>query len=108
PKGIDGVSHLPLLTGQTESVRDAVYNGAFALRASVRRGPWKMIDNRGEKPNELFNLEDDPLERENRYEQMRGLADELHRELWEFEKRWGAVLAWRDQPARLDEPGGAR
>lgn len=108
PRGIDGVSLLPLLTGQAESVRDAVYNGAFALRASVRRGPWKMIDNRGEKPNELFNLDDDPLERENRYEQMRGLADELHRELWDFEKRWGAVLAWRDQPARPDQSGGAR
>ncbi len=100
PKAIDGVSLLPLLREQAESVRDAVYNGAFGLRASVRRGPWKMIDNRGEKPNELFNLHDDPLERKNRYDDLRDLADELHHELWEFQARWSGALAWRDEPAR--------
>ena len=57
-----------------------------------------MIDNRGEKPNELFNLEDDPPERNNRYEDLRALADELHRELWAFQARWSAALAWRDEP----------
>ena len=98
PKGIDGVSLLPLLTGRSESVREAVYNGAFGVRTSIRRGPWKMIDNRGEKPNELFNLEDDPPERNNRYEDLRALADELHRELWAFQARWSAALAWRDEP----------
>lgn len=108
PKGIDGVSLVPILSGKAESVRDAVYSGAFGLRSSIRRGPWKMIDNRGEKGNELFNLDEDPLERDNRYETTRALADELHRELWEFEKRWGAVLAWRDEPARPDEPRGGR
>jgi arylsulfatase A-like enzyme len=108
PGVIDGASLAPILTGEATSVRDTVYNGAFALRSSIRRGPWKMIDNRGEKPNELFNLDEDPLERDNRHDGMRGLADDLHRELWEFQTRWGSVLAWRDQPARADEPANAR
>lgn len=102
PEVIDGASLAPILTGETGSVRDTVHNGAFALRSSIRKGPWKLIDNRGEKPNELFNLDEDPRELDNRYDDTRELAVELHRELWEFQTRWGSVLAWRDEPARAD------
>ncbi len=102
PEAIDGVSLAPILAGEGQAVRDTVYSGAFGLRASIRRGPWKMIDNRGEKPNELFNLDDDPLEHDNRHDGMRALADDLHRDLWTFQTHWGSVLAWRDEPARPD------
>ncbi len=102
PEVIDGASLAPILTGEADSVRDTVYNGAFALRSSIRKGAWKLIDNRGEKPNELFNLDEDPRELDNRHDDMRELAQELHRELWEFQTRWGSVLAWRDEPARAD------
>lgn len=108
PQGIDGVSLALILSGRAESVRDTAFSGAFAIRSSIRRGSWKMIDNRGEKPNELFNLDDDPLERDNGYDKMRALADDLHRELWQFQSRWGSILAWRDEPARPDEATEAR
>jgi hypothetical protein len=57
---------------------------------------------------QLFNLDEDPLERDNRYEKMSALVDKLHREPWEFQKSKRAVLAWRDEPSRPDEPGGGR
>ncbi|MFQ6116368.1 MAG: hypothetical protein ACE5NG_20100, partial [bacterium] len=59
---------------------------------------WKFIDNRGEKPNELFDRRNDALERENLAEQNLDVVKELHRKLWEFGAQWAAPLSWRDRP----------
>jgi len=96
----DGLSLMPLLRGQAEEVREAAFIGGFGLRAAVRRGPWKLIDHRGEKPNELFDLEEDPAEKSNRIDREAALARELHRELWEFQARWSVALSWRDKPMK--------
>ena len=95
---IDGISLMPMIRGEKESVREYVYNGAFGLRTSIVNSDWKFIDNRGEKPNELFDRESDPLERENLAPQHPDIADELHRELWGFVSQWAAALSWRDKP----------
>ncbi|MCK4283904.1 MAG: sulfatase [Candidatus Brocadiae bacterium] len=94
----DGVSLVPLLRGEADEVREAAFIGGFGLRAGIRKGPWKMIDNRGEKPNELFNLDEDPEEKRNLFEHEANLARELHRRLWQFQARWNVSLAWRDKP----------
>ena len=97
---MDGVSLVPLLTGDEPAVRDCVFNGAFGLRASIRTDRYKLIDNQGEKPNELFDLDQDPDEKRNLIEGSPDLAGELHRRLWEFRRKWGTALAWRDRPAQ--------
>lgn len=94
-----GVSALPLLRGQVETIRERAYIGAFNLRGAIRTDEWKFIDNRGEKPNELFHMVDDPQERTNLVQQELSLARELHRTLWEFQTIWSGALSWRDEPA---------
>jgi len=105
--GMDGVSLVPLLNGEKESVREYVYNGAFGLRASIVNDEWKFINNRGEKANELFSRRNDPLEQENLIGQHPDEAERLHRDLWEFESRWAKALSWRDMPREIKKGGSA-
>lgn len=97
---MDGISLMPMIRSEKEAVREYVYNGAFGLRASIVSNDWKFIDNRGEKPNELLNRRNDPLERKNLAEHNLDIVKELHRKLWEFESRWAAPLSWRDRPRK--------
>jgi arylsulfatase A-like enzyme len=92
PQSIDGVSLLPLLKNKAAEVRESIYTGAFGERSSVRQGQWKFIDNRGEKPNELFDLTADPGERHNLADAESERATRLHRSLWRFQRRWGTML----------------
>ncbi len=100
---LDGESLTPVFRNEKIQIREAFYCGAFGLRASVRQGEWKFIDHRGEKPNELFNLSEDPKEKINLLEKNKKLAAGLHRRLWEFQARWSASLSWRDRPAVAEE-----
>ena len=102
--GLDGVSVAPLLDGRADSVRDTAYIGAFGLRSGIRAGSLKLIDNHGEKPNELYDLSSDPAEQDNLAAKEPDTAAELHRRLWDFRARWSGMLAWRDRPADAD-PG---
>jgi len=101
----DGVSLSPLFKDSNLSVREEIYLGAFGLRSGICQGWWKFIDNRGEKPNELFNLEEDPEERVNLAEDKKALARNLHHKLWEFQAKWSAILSWRDEPTRAPRRG---
>jgi len=94
-----GVSAMPLLRGEADRVRERAYIGAFALRAAIRTERWKLIDNQGEKPTELFDMAEDPAERTNLADKEPTLTRELHRRLWDFRRIWSGALAWRDEPA---------
>jgi len=95
---IDGVSLMPIIKGEKDSVREYVYNGAFGLRTSIVNDDWKFIDNRGEKPDELLSRRNDPQERENLAGQYPDVVKDLHRKLFDFSARWAAALSWRDRP----------
>ncbi len=68
---IDGVSLLPILTGQAESLepRDLFFHrreggtryGGLIINAVIR-GDWKLLQNSPFEPQQLFNLADDPAE----------------------------------------------
>ena len=69
PKGCDGISLLPLVTGEGPLLRDFVITestqGAKKWRM-IRQGPYKLVTSfEGYVPELLFDMEKDPYEMEN-------------------------------------------
>lgn len=70
PKGIDGVSFLPALSGQESQETRSLYfirregEGQFGGKTieAYRLGNWKLLQNSPFAPLELYNLESDPTE----------------------------------------------
>ena len=87
---LDGEKLLPLMRGESDRVRERLYLGAYNYRTGVRTERHKFIDNRGEKPDELYDMLADPLEQTNIIRQNKQLARELHRAIWDFHKPWKA------------------
>ncbi|ETP72962.1 arylsulfatase A family protein [Lachnospiraceae bacterium JC7] len=88
--GEDSVSLLPVLTGETGKVRDALVHHSAMGRYSIRKGDWKLEFCKdsgnfgakdsvlpGEKPYQLYNMAGDVTERMNLY----GSCDEIEKEL---------------------------
>lgn len=65
PKGIDGISIYPLLTGQPQTNRHDFLYWEFHERGfqqAARAGDWKAIRPQASEPLELYNLKVDPGE----------------------------------------------
>ncbi|MEZ5275082.1 MAG: arylsulfatase [Opitutaceae bacterium] len=65
PGGLDGISVLPLLTGEPQDLSERALYWEFPkdrLWQAVRLGPWKAVRQGTDQPLELYNLEDDPAE----------------------------------------------
>jgi len=69
PKGIDGLSFFPALKGETQRSHEFLFwdygHVRKTYKAAVRKGHWKGIFETG-RPAELYHLEEDPGERDNR------------------------------------------
>lgn len=68
PKEIDGISLVPLLTGQEQTNRHDYLYWEFHERGfqqAIRAGEWKAIRPQAEEKLELYNLQRDPGEKEN-------------------------------------------
>ena len=68
PKGIDGISIYPLLTGQTQTNRHEFLYWEFHERGfqqAARMGDWKALRPQADEPLELYNLKADIGEKEN-------------------------------------------
>ena len=82
PDGLDGVSLLPLLKGETRTAPPTAYAESYYARfhygwselRAVRADGWKAID--APRP-ELYNLKEDPGELRNLYETQRSMADRM-------------------------------
>lgn len=98
---MNGIDLNSLILGEVSDIREYAYSGAFQVRGSIRDKEWKLIDNRGEKEPELFNLVDDPLEKNNLVVAEPNIAKRLHKQLWEFGLEWSGVLAWREKPGTM-------
>lgn len=100
PTEIDGLSLLPLLLGGTEPppARDMFFTrreggNAFGGKTidAVIRGRWKLLQNTPFTPLELYDLEADPLEKENQISSERKIANELSAALRQQIQRGGEV-----------------
>lgn len=100
PFKCDGLDLNPLIEGKVSKVRDAAFFGSLQYREAVRMGDWKFIDNRGEQGNELYNLANDPEERNNLIASEPELARKLHRMLWEFHLPWCGDWTWKSRPEK--------
>jgi arylsulfatase A-like enzyme len=80
PSPIDGHSFAHVLTGKSDTARDAIFLAFMDFQRAVRQGDWKLIRYPQVNVTQLFNLRDDPAEIHN-------LCDahpEKVRELWKL------------------------
>jgi arylsulfatase A-like enzyme len=100
---IDGVSLLPLLTGESKSLepRDLFFHrreggtryGGLIVNAVIR-GDWKLLQNSPFEPQRLFNLADDPAEANDLVEKNKKKFQELAAGLRVQVQRGGQV-SWQ-------------
>lgn len=112
----DGVSLLPVLTGDAGQARESLVIHSFTGKFGVRKGPWMLIDaangaenlepewlrqargyHRDNHPAELFNLAEDPAQRVNLFAQHPEIVASLHRQLHAVQSQ-PEDLPPRDQP----------
>lgn len=100
PKSINGSSLVPLLKGEQASIRKYAFNGAFQLRSSILDKRWKLIDNQGEKKNELYDLDSDPKEKKNLWDAEPERVEKMHYDLWKFRTMWSGLGSWHIEVAK--------
>jgi len=100
PADIDALSFLPTLLGKDQGAekRDlyfvrreggATYGGKTI--EAIRRGPWKLLQDSPYAPLELYNLDEDPLEKNNLAEKNKKIFNELSADLRKQIQRAGSV-----------------
>jgi arylsulfatase A-like enzyme len=103
PPGLDGLSVLPLLTGQTQTNRHEYLYWEFHERGfqqALRMGDWKAIRPRADAPLELYDLKADLGEKQNVAEQHPEVIAQIEKRLKEARRnseRW---------PIKKPEPKG--
>lgn len=105
---LDGVSLVPLLTGQTLPDRDAICfhypNYAFhkqnRLGGAIRIGQHKLIKRYRDGSLELYDLSDDLSESNNIADQFPELAQRLENRLESWLRETGANMPVHSQPKK--------
>ena len=76
PSGIDGVSYLPTLKGETQDGHDYLF-WSYGEKKAVRKGNWKAVVPGKGKPLELYDLASDIGEETDVASQNSGLVNEM-------------------------------
>jgi len=103
PKGMDGLSLLPMLTGGAPPERDAIcfhypHYHHDSPSGAIREGDWKLLERFENGDLELYNLHDDLGETTNLADARPDLAGKLQ----------GRLAAWRESVgAKRPEPNPA-
>ncbi|MCP4626373.1 MAG: sulfatase-like hydrolase/transferase [bacterium] len=85
PPRVHGKSLLPLMAGETESIRDYAYMGYYKQSWRINDHDWSFMMYLDRKtPAELYHLSDDPREKNNVIAQNPSKAMELELELRKF------------------------
>jgi arylsulfatase A-like enzyme len=62
PKSVEGRSLVPILRGESTSVRDSIFTAYLDVQRAVRDDRWKLIRYPHAGVTQLFDLENDPHE----------------------------------------------
>jgi len=96
---VDGVSLVPLLKQSGTFTRETLYwhyphyhPGGATPYGAIRQGDWKLIEFYENDRHELFNLKDDPEEKQNLANQMTPRVAELAAKLDAWRKEVGAQM----------------
>jgi arylsulfatase A-like enzyme len=65
PAGLDARSFAAVLSGKSDSAREAIFLAFMEFQRAVRQGDWKLIRYPQVNIDQLFNLRDDPYELHN-------------------------------------------
>lgn len=103
-RGMESLSLHPAIENEDSGldvIHDMIFIGAFQVRAGCRTPKWKFIDNRGDKggKDELYDLINDPVEKNNLIEEEPDIAEALCKDVWQFGRQWARQLAFRDHPS---------
>ena len=104
-KALDGMSLVPILEGSTSLGREALhwhfphYHGSmWAPGAAIRKGDWKLIEFYEEDRAELYNLGQDPGERNDLAGQFPERTEELRSDLRNWQQSVDAQMpVWRER-----------
>lgn len=94
PPSMSGHDLRPAIFGGDEAHVATPVFASVMLRHMAVRWPWKLVADPSRGLFELFDLEADPTEKVNRYDDRRELADEL----------LGEINAWLDDIGRGEDP----
>ena len=88
----DSQNQLPMLFGEGEGSRNEIVLQSSSKDFALREGNWKYIWNARTQSSELYNLVNDPSEKENVFDANHILADEMHQKLIEMLKGNVAII----------------
>jgi len=83
PKQVQGVSLLPLIEGGVKPLNKYIYTELFGYLASIRSTNWKYITN-FKKIEELYNLDKDPIEKNNLIKTEPEIAEHMKNKLEDY------------------------
>ncbi|MGW8314723.1 MAG: sulfatase-like hydrolase/transferase [Bacteroidales bacterium] len=97
---VDGVNLIPYLSGTDPRVPHGQLFWRTNFNKSVRQGPYKLVWNERDQQVFLFDLSQDPSERQNLSAEMPELTRELQNAILEWEKQmksplWPGVMEFR-------------
>ncbi len=93
-EGVDGMSLVPLVTGESAFAPDRYLYWRFNRGWAVRDGEWKLIGERGWQQPKLFNIANDISESRDLYAEKPAVAQRLHKAYDDWDrtlmpKLWG-------------------
>jgi arylsulfatase A-like enzyme len=75
---LDGKDPLPVLTGKTNVSPHEFFFFQFEEHAALRQGDWKIVRTKPDQPWQLYNVEKDISESENKASEMPDLVEKLN------------------------------
>lgn len=91
PKSVEGISFSHMLKGNNTSIRNDLYFAYTKLIRAVKDRKYKLIEYKlSPDNNQLFDLENDPMEVNNLYndEKYRHIIERLHNRILEYRDEW--------------------